>query len=168
MWVSYCPLCPKALFFPSHSVSTCTCTIAGIYMYIYLFMYCIYSVQTCDSLLPFPVFKYSLINFHSFAEIPLRLVAAIAMAFQERRKVCRKCFYGDRNLSSNEGDMCGEGQHQWDNPIVVIPGELATKLMMKIYMTTCTLYPCSLALIPHYVYVTCMKYCTDGTCNQGV
>lgn len=69
------------------------------------------------------MFTFPLINFRTFSDIPLRLIVAVAMAFQERREVCRKCFYGERSLSYNEGVVCGEGQHQWDNPIIVIPGE---------------------------------------------
>ena len=68
------------------------------------------------------VFKFPLINFCSFSEIPLRLLVSVAVAFQERHEVCRKCFYGERSLSYSEGLVCGEAQHVWDKPILVIPG----------------------------------------------
>ena len=43
--------------------------------------------------------------------------------------MCRKCFYGERCLSYSEGLVCGEAQHVWDKPILVIPGN---ELRMKV------------------------------------
>ena len=52
------------------------------------------------------------------------LIVAIATAFRDRQEVCRKCFFGERSLSYEEvGGVCGEGEHAWDNPVIVIPGE---------------------------------------------
>ena len=82
---------------------------------------------------PTAVFKFSLIEYHTFAEVPLRLILAIATAFDERREVCRQCFYGERSLSYNEGAVCGEAQHVWDNPIIVIPGEFRVDIWLHVH-----------------------------------
>ena len=100
----------------------CTCTCVLVYIYSYTHTTCV-RLHRPTFFFPTVVFKFSLINYHTFAEVPLRLILAIATAFDERREVCRQCFYGERSLSYNEGGVCCEAQHVWDNPITVIPGE---------------------------------------------
>ena len=72
-----------------------------------------------------PVYKLSEISFKALEDIPQCLLESIARCFCQKKEVCRKCFYGDRSLSSwlqNE-NVCSLSQHKWMNPILVIPGE---------------------------------------------
>ena len=72
-----------------------------------------------------PVYKLSEISFKALEDIPQCLLESITRCFCQKKEVCRKCFYGDRSLSSwlqNE-NVCSLSQHKWMNPILVIPGE---------------------------------------------
>ena len=71
------------------------------------------------------VYKLSEISFKALEEIPRHLLESIAYCFCQKKEVCRKCFYGDRSLSSwlQEENVCSLSQHKWMNPILVIPGE---------------------------------------------
>ena len=78
-------------------------------------------VASCSS----SVYKLSEISFKVLAEIPRHLLESIARCFCQKVEVCRKCFYGDRSLSSwlQGENMCSLSLHKWMNPIFVIPGE---------------------------------------------
>ena len=88
--------------------------------YIYKYMQVLINLLFCF----FPVFKFFLVYFRTFSDIPIALIVSIATVYEERREVCRKCFFGERSLSGNGGSgMCSEGEHTWSNPVTVIPGQ---------------------------------------------
>ena len=74
------------------------------------------------------VFKFSEVNFKTFLDIPSVLLKSVAQCFREKMSVCRKCFYGERNLSKKSSsqsggmELCSTGEHKWLKPIIVIPG----------------------------------------------
>ncbi len=70
------------------------------------------------------VFKFSEVNFKSFLDIPEALVQSIALCFQKKAAVCRRCFYGERSLSEKSvgTSQCSAGEHTWLKPVLVIPG----------------------------------------------
>ena len=74
------------------------------------------------------VFKFSLINFRAFSDVPLPLVVTIASSFEGCRDVCRKCFFGERSLCVEERGVCDECGAPWENPVTVIPSEWPTDL----------------------------------------
>ena len=85
----------------------------------------------------FPVFKFSEVNFKSFLDIPSSLLRSIALCFRDKEVVCRKCFYGERSLSTKsssqsggEVTLCSEGEHKWLKPVVVIPGEISGRVTL--------------------------------------
>ena len=65
-------------------------------------------------------------NFKGVSDMPLSLLQGIALSMKKKMEVCRKCFYGDRTIShwDKPENVCSNGEHQWMNPIIVIPGQL--------------------------------------------
>ena len=63
-------------------------------------------------------------KFKDFFDIPVALLKSVALCFRDKMTVCRKCFYGERNLNKRraEAKFCNFGEHEWIKPILVIPG----------------------------------------------
>ena len=73
-------------------------------------------------------FKFSEVEFSSIEDIPLSLLKSISKCLKHKQEVCRKCYYGDRKLSSKQSkagskvQVCSISKHRWKNPVFVIPG----------------------------------------------
>ncbi len=78
-----------------------------------------YFYRLCSAL-----YKFLEVNFKDVPDIPVPLLKAISNCFQSRKEVCRLCFYEERVLSGrvHSSNICSNGGHPWNKPILVIPG----------------------------------------------
>ena len=104
----------------------------------------------------YPVLKFSEVNFKQISDIPLTLLREIATCFNGKKEICRLCFYEERVMSVlvQATNKCDNGEHQWNKPLLVIPGLC---LVLDFNEISINQQSTVLCLIRTYVHVSCVR-----------